>query len=259
MRHNFPWLSFWLLYSVGLLCAAAILPFTKRLLSSRIRKPSALRRALVSQFIQNAIILTFAIYFGLEAALATGLARSVTGEWSNGLPGFRAGWLPSVLAATLSAGAVGLLDFYFLMPRISSLRCAGGSTATLPVYHKLLVVLYGGVVEELIMRLGIFTLLLWLSKSLLHWETPPLSVLWCVNGVTALLFAVGHLPVTALLVPLTPATVVRNLLTNSTVGLVFGFSYFTWGLECCILAHTCASVVLQLATGPRGVGWARLV
>jgi membrane protease YdiL (CAAX protease family) len=122
---------------------------------------------------------------------------------------------------------------------------------SLPFRYKVLAAIYGGIAEELIMRLGVFSLLLWLWKLLFEGDTNSLRVLWSVNLVTSLLFAAGHLPATAALLPLTRPIVLRTLLMNVPVSLAFGFAYFTWGLEASMLAHTCASLVLQLANTPR--------
>src|SRR5690606_17713687 len=53
--------------------------------------------------------------------------------------------------------------------------------------------LYGGITEEILMRFGLMTLIIWLLWKLLKKLTPP--VYWTGIIVSALLFALGHFPV----------------------------------------------------------------
>jgi membrane protease YdiL (CAAX protease family) len=70
-------------------------------------------------------------------------------------------------------------------------------------------------------------------------------ILWTANILVALLFGLGHLPATAALVPLTPLVVIRAIALNGPASLVFGYVYWTRGLEAAMLAHFTADVVLH--------------
>jgi hypothetical protein len=63
--------------------------------------------------------------------------------------------------------------------------------------------------------------------------------------VAAALFAVGHLPATAALLPLTPLVVVRALVLNGLSGLVFGWLTWKRGILAAMLAHFSADIVLH--------------
>jgi len=243
------WRSFGILYGAGLLCGVAILPYIAALLRAKTGNRGLIRKQLSLQYLQNAVILALSIFFGLKAAAATGLARSVTDAWRHGVSGPRVAWLECVLAGTLCAGAICLLDYFVLLPRLSGLQSALKPVTGLKNWVKILAALYGGIAEELIMRLGIFTLLAWLLQSVLHQPAPPLAVLWSVNVAVSALFAAGHLPAMAALAPLTPLVTLRILLLNFPLSLVFGFAYFHFGLEYAILTHAAASLTLQLAGG----------
>ena len=244
----FPWGSFAVLYAVGLLGGIAILPFLAALIRARTGETSIIRRQLGLQYLQNAIVLACSISLGLKAAVATGLARSVTEGWAHGIAGGGRRLMGCALAGMLSAFIVCLIDYLILLPRLSTLRESLRPITGLPVRDKLLAALYGGIAEELIMRLGLFSLLAWATQSLVHGGTPSLVGLWSVNIAVSLLFAAGHLPAMAALAPLTTHSTARVLILNFPLSLLFGYYYFTLGLEAAMLTHVAASVTLQLAS-----------
>jgi membrane protease YdiL (CAAX protease family) len=71
-------------------------------------------------------------------------------------------------------------------------------------------------------------------------------VFWVANIVAAILFGLGHLPVTAHLVPLTSVVVARAVVLNGIVGLVAGTLFWRRGIEMAILCHFSADVVLHV-------------
>ena len=73
---------------------------------------------------------------------------------------------------------------------------------------------------------------------------PSVKALWAVNLIVAILFGLGHLPATAFVFPLTSLVVTRAIVLNGLGGLVFGYLYWTRGLEASMLAHLCADIVL---------------
>ena len=74
------------------------------------------------------------------------------------------------------------------------------------------------------------------------------AAIWAANLLAALLFAVGHLPGTSTLAPLTALLVTGALLLNGLVGLTCGYLYWRRGIEAAILAHTGFHLVWQLPT-----------
>jgi membrane protease YdiL (CAAX protease family) len=70
---------------------------------------------------------------------------------------------------------------------------------------------------------------------------------WIANIVAAVLFGLGHLPVTARLVPLTSVVVTRAIALNGIVGLVAGYLFWRRGIEMAIACHFSADIVLHVA------------
>lgn len=98
----------------------------------------------------------------------------------------------------------------------------------------LLGVLYGGLTEEVIVRWGLLSLCaLGLARLL-----PRGAALWGAVGLAALAFALAHLPALAVTVgDLTPPMVLRTVLWNLLLGLLYGAALLRHGLEAAILAH----------------------
>lgn len=94
--------------------------------------------------------------------------------------------------------------------------------------------LYGGVTEELIMRWGGLSILaLVLSKVM-----PTQWSLGLALILSAALFTFAHLPALWLVTPdPTTAVMIRTLVLNCVVGLVFGGIYLRSGLEAAMCAH----------------------
>ena len=77
-------------------------------------------------------------------------------------------------------------------------------------------------------------------------ERPQTCVLFTANIITALLFAVGHLPVTATTQGLYPMIVFRCFLLNGGCGLLFGWLYRKYGLRYSMIAHVGCHIVSKL-------------
>lgn len=107
-------------------------------------------------------------------------------------------------------------------------------------------VLYGGIVEELLLRFFLMSLI-----ALLVWkiffrkrENVPTGVLIAANVIAAVLFAAGHLPATLLLFgELTVPMLVRCFLLNGGFGLLFGWLYRRYGIQYAMLSHALLHVI----------------
>ena len=109
-------------------------------------------------------------------------------------------------------------------------------------------VVYGGVIEEVMLRLFMLTLVAFILFRLLDkgQSAPSVKVLVLANVISALLFAAGHLPATAILLGLTPMTVFRCFLLNGGIGFLFGWLYHRFGLRYAMIAHAGTHVVSKL-------------
>ena len=126
-----------------------------------------------------------------------------------------------------------LLDVYAVKP-------------TIP--YLLATVTYGAVIEELMLRLFMMSLVAYVLHLLFERKRDSVSaaVLVAANVVSALLFAVGHLPANEMMFGLTPMIVIRCILLNGVFGLAFGWLYRKFGLRYAMIAHGGCHVVSKL-------------
>ncbi|MBF6612930.1 MAG: CPBP family intramembrane metalloprotease [Chloroflexi bacterium] len=116
------------------------------------------------------------------------------------------------------------------------------------VWKSMLACLYGGFSEEVLLRLGLQTLLAGGIRALMKERTVPPTgaVMWPAIVLSNIAFGAGHLPATTAVVPLTPIVVARALVLNSVVGVPCGYLYWKKGLEAAMIAHGTADVVLHV-------------
>ena len=137
-------------------------------------------------------------------------------------------------------GAIFSLDawtFVRWIPQLKNYYAAAGSFDTTTWIAS---ILYGGVTEEIMMRLFLMS-----GLALLGWklffrseEQVPVKVLIVANVLSAMAFAAGHLPATAQLFgELTPLLLLRCFLLNGAAGFLFGRFYRKYGIQYAILAH----------------------
>ena len=126
-----------------------------------------------------------------------------------------------------------LLDMYAVKP-------------TIP--YLLATVTYGAVIEEVMLRLFMMSLVAFVLHLLFERKRDGVSVavLVAANVVSALLFAVGHLPANEMMFGLTPMIVIRCILLNGVFGLDFGWLYRRFGLRYAMIAHGGCHVVSKL-------------
>ncbi|MBO5200429.1 MAG: CPBP family intramembrane metalloprotease [Clostridia bacterium] len=109
-------------------------------------------------------------------------------------------------------------------------------------------VLYGGVIEEVMLRLFWMSLVAFVLWKLFDRknERPSTWVMTVANIIAALLFAAGHLPATATMIGLSPMIVFRCFLLNGVIGLMFGRLYRKYGLRYSMIAHGGCHIVSKL-------------
>ena len=109
-------------------------------------------------------------------------------------------------------------------------------------------VLYGGVIEEVMLRLFWMSLVAFLLWKLFakNEEKPTVAILMIANVVAAILFAAGHLPATLMMIGNSPMVLIRCFLLNGGFGLLFGYLYRKHGLRYAMLAHGGCHIVSKL-------------
>lgn len=155
--------------------------------------------------------------------------------------------LQKTLPLCVLGGVLFSLDYWTFGAWIPGVREAMDTTMS---FHVVMAsVLYGGIVEEIMMRLFLMSLLAWLGWKLFfrRHEKAPVKVIDAANVLAALVFAAGHLPATVMIFgQLTPLILVRCFLLNGGFGMLFGWLYRKYGIQYAILGHMMAHMVSKL-------------
>lgn len=207
--------------------------------------PGAGRELRALALVQPAALAALALWIGHRLAAPIGLGLPTLGALATGEPAMKI--LIRQLAAAVPVGIVtaGLLLAWSarIVPELS----AGESGAAFAALDVPLVtrLLYGGIVEEVLLRWGVMTGLLWLLWRAAGRPARPTPLqAWPAIVGAALLFGLGHLPLLALLVPdPAPWMVAAVVLANAAPGLAFGWLFWRHGLEAAILAHALAHLL----------------
>ena len=249
------WRVFGVLMAGALVGVVGILPYALTLLD---RLPGSVEDSLPSRWIllplqvgQSMVLLGAATALGLWLGPKVGLGAPLLYGLISGdreaRSRLRALLLPSTVLGVLTGVAIVLLDMWVFGPRLAA---SGSDIGALqpPAWQGLLASFYGAIPEELLMRLGLMTLLVWVGARLTRTSPPRPVVVWTAVVIAALLFGAGHLPTTAAMLTLTPLVIARALLLNGIGGIVFGWLYWKRGLLAAMLAHFSADVVLHVVT-----------
>jgi hypothetical protein len=214
----------------------------------------SLRIRIILNLIQSVLLLAVAISLGLWSANLMGLGAPVLRALLSHRPISHLFWpmlLPAVVCGVIGSVIALLGDFMFFADRLP-LR-EQNLASTIPFWQSLLASFYGGITEEIFTRLFVFSSLAWfLSKALKAAGALTDPELWLVNLVVAVIFGLGHLPLTRTVMGLTPLTITRALVLNGVPSLIFGWLYWRFGLEAAMISHFCADVIIQSAGFIRG-------
>ena len=145
--------------------------------------------------------------------------------------------------------AVGIVLVVIIIPaapHLPGLPFVSASRAAL--WKRVLACFYGGMNEEILMRLFLLTLFAWLGTRVFQKQKAGLSPLtfWIANITVAILFGLGHLPGAAMVMHITPTVVVLALALNGIAAIPFGYLYWKRGLESAMIAHFCADFVIYV-------------
>lgn len=107
---------------------------------------------------------------------------------------------------------------------------------------------YGAVIEEVMLRLFMMSLVAFiLYKTFERKNDKPSTVILVIaNVISSLLFALGHLPATFMMIGNSSLIIFRCILLNGFFGLIFGYLYRKYGLRYSMIAHAGCHIVSKL-------------
>jgi membrane protease YdiL (CAAX protease family) len=241
IQMSIRWKLFFTLLTASVLGTFAVFPY--------VLTPETLKKITVSlwlfypaQLIQAGLMYGICIFIGLFLAKKVGLGVPLLEDYFAGNT-IGADRLWQLLKTGLMCGVlVGITIF------VVDISCFARVTASLTqsfhpaLWMRFLAAFYGGICEEILMRLFLMSTLVWLFFKL---KKSALSI-WLAIIITAILFGVGHLPMTARFVALSPVVILRALILNGIAGIPFGWLYWKNGLETAMVAHFTTDIVLYV-------------
>ena len=118
-----------------------------------------------------------------------------------------------------------------------------------PTISKIIAgLLSGGIIEEVMMRLFLMSLVVFIISKLFYRKNNdiPVKAYVIANIIVALLFAAGHLPSTAAMTTLTPLLIFRSFLFNGGLGLGFGYLYRKYGISYAMISHGLCHLIADI-------------
>jgi hypothetical protein len=249
---------FWMLWVPGIIGVLSFLLVDLQSLIAAIPQPAGESVELpppallkLASIVQPAILVTLAVAVGVRLASKVGLhspAAEAAASRGNVLAAIKPQVVPAWIAGAISGLAI-VLTWVVAKPFFSDdfITRAEGFNKLIPFTVR---VLYGGITEELLLRWGFMTFVVWAAYRLLQKGEGGVKPAYIVIAVfiSALLFGAGHLPVaSALSGGLSLPIVVYVMIANSIFGIAAGLLYWKRGLESAMIAHMFAHVVLFIA------------
>ena len=232
---------------LGAIAVAALFPYLLATMPQVLAKARVPLPALILvQSLQALVLLGLLAFAGLRMGHATGLGS----PWARALlfrrPRTSQPWWSAialgVLVALMVIGLSPLFDARMPIPLQPIPATPPGEVS----WAGFLASFYGGIGEEVQLRLFLMTLIAWTAAKLMK-RAPSPTVMWTAVIIAALVFGAGHLPAAAQIWPLDAIVVVRTVVLNSLSGLVFGWLYWKRGFESAMLGHFSADLVLHVA------------
>ncbi|MDR3643285.1 MAG: CPBP family glutamic-type intramembrane protease [Candidatus Doudnabacteria bacterium] len=236
--------KFFVLWSAGLVGAAAVLPYAftlQREIIAKVDKPLSV--IILASIAQTAVLLAIAIFFGLKLSRSLNLPVLTPLEPNTSLKDkLRSIALLAVPCGIITAVIIIFGDKLFsqYIPQLTIVN------SQMAIWKTLLASLYGGIAEEILTRLFLVSLFAWLIGKLFRSADVIKNnwIMWAAIFAAAILFGLGHLPITSSITQITPLVVVRAIVLNGIGGLVFGWLYWKKGLEYAMAAHFTADIML---------------
>ncbi len=234
----------------GMLGAVAVLLLFPYLLATMpqmfAKLPVSLPVLIVAQFAQGFVLVTLLAFLGLIMGHRVGLGSPWLRALRFGRPRLAQPWLRAILLGLASGAAIIALSPVFDAHMPPALHPMPAASAAQFSWAGLLASFYGGIVEEVELRLFFMTLIVWAVARLTR-RAPGPALFWIAIAVAALAFGAGHLPAAAKIWPLDAVVITRTLFLNSVGGMVFGWLYWKQGMESAVLGHFSADLVLHVA------------
>ena len=244
MKNIINWKIFFILLIACVLTALMVIPYSLALTAIEVKITPLM---LILTVVQNLVMFAIVIFLGLLLSKQIGMGLPILKnvlEGKNQTKGIKSILMPSIILGLMAGVLIVLLALLFNIPELNN------SELSISPWKALLASFYGGIGEEVLLRLFLVSLFVWITfKIKKNKDGMPTNFgVWLSIFLSAIVFGLGHLPATAQIVPLTGIIILRAVVLNGVGGIIFGWLYWKRGLESAMIAHFSADIVLHIIT-----------
>jgi membrane protease YdiL (CAAX protease family) len=245
MNKDINWKLFLILLVASVIASLLVLPYALALSPALARVFTPF--VLFAQLIQTIIEFSIAIFIGLYLAKKVGFGLPVLEGWLEGNK--VRNYLKSILGISIGMGVLAgilIILLSFLFTSVSSVLLS--AEISVPIWKGFLASFYGGIGEEILLRLFLMTLIVWIFFKIKRTSNgkPTTISIWLAIIISAIIFGLGHLPITGTITTITPIIVARAIILNGVGGIIFGWLYWKKGLESAMISHFSADIILHV-------------
>ena len=246
MKNLINWKLFFILLVICVIVSLLVLPYSLEQNSNEIKITPVI---LLIAAVQNLIMFAVVIFLGLLLSKRIGMGLPILEgvlEGKNQTKELRSILLPSFSLGIIAGTFMFLIAIPFnkFIPEILHLE------TLVTTWKALLASFYGGIAEEVLLRLFLVSLFVWIIFKIKKDKDgrPTVFGIWLSIILAAIFFGLSHLPGTAQITKLTGIIIIRAIVGNGVGGIIFGWLYWKKGLESAIIAHFSADIVLHIIT-----------
>jgi len=247
MKKIINWKLFFILLALCVVASVLVIPYQLAITSVEITISPVL--VVLSAILNSLIMFAIATFLGLFFSKKIGMKMPILEgilQKENKTKEFKSLLLPSIGLGVFAGILIVALSIPFnrLIPEFQNMEVLA------PAWKGFLASFYGGIAEEVLLRLFVMSVLVWITFKIKKSEdgNPTIFGIWLSIILAAVLFGIGHLPATAQIADLTGIVITRAIVLNGIGGIVFGWLYWKKGLESAMIAHFSADIVLHVIT-----------
>lgn len=229
---------FLILFITCMVTGLMVMPFTFAL----IELPEEISLSLIvfAQMVQLAVLLAAAclggIFFAkkIEFPGMPVLENLIEGKKQKIAPMIK----EAVFWGVLGGGIVVLLCIPFWDMSVALLK----EEMNVALWKSFFACFYGGTTEEVLFRLFLMSGLVWIFRKC---KLKNAGV-WLAIIIIGVIFGLGHLGITGGMTSITSAVILRAVLLNGSLSIIYGVLYWKRGLESAMTAHFSTDIVLHV-------------
>lgn len=204
------WKIYFILLSASILSIVAIMPYILTLQGDIFKEASVpLSVILLIILVQSALLFAVLTFIGLRLSNKLGFKMPIIEKLATKKKiDFNVKEIIkiSVLLGLLTGALIVVLDFILFQFGLESLF----KEISTPVWQGFLASFYGGISEEIVMRLFFMTFVAWLISKIIKLKGKAIEsklIILTSIIIAAILFGIAHLPITSELMTITPLVV----------------------------------------------------